>query len=186
MRRWLSDTDGAKSKYSEKTFLQCHFASHKSHMHLPGTELEPPRLEAGDKPPELWHSLRIGMEDRGGAWTACVRKRQVLWGGRLLGGTESAPEPACGFLLNRDVEHLIPWTRVLLEKLMVAQQVTKFPTFYKVRKFITVFSVACHDFLTSAILIHLCSHYKSSRSILVLSSRLWTDFTRSLFQRVPL
>ena len=52
MRRWLSDTDGAKSKYSEKTFLQCHFASHKSHMHFLRFELCPSEYKAPDWPAE--------------------------------------------------------------------------------------------------------------------------------------
>jgi hypothetical protein len=34
---------------------QCHFVHHKSHMTRTGLEPGPPRWEAGDKPPELWH-----------------------------------------------------------------------------------------------------------------------------------
>jgi hypothetical protein len=35
---------------------QCHFVYHKSHMSWPGLQPGPPRWEAGDQPPELWHS----------------------------------------------------------------------------------------------------------------------------------
>jgi len=36
------------------------------------------------------------------------------------------------------------WSRVLLEKLTICQQVTKFPTFYGTRRFITAFTSAHH------------------------------------------
>jgi hypothetical protein len=39
---------------------------------------------------------------------------------------------------------LTPWSRVLLEKLIGLQLVTKFPTFYGTRRFITAFTSACH------------------------------------------
>jgi hypothetical protein len=32
-----------------------HFVHHKSHMTWRELEIGPPRWEAGDKPPELWH-----------------------------------------------------------------------------------------------------------------------------------
>jgi hypothetical protein len=35
---------------------------------------------------------------------------------------------------------MTPWSRVLLEKLIVAQPVKKFPAFYGIRRFITVFT----------------------------------------------
>jgi len=38
--------------------------------------------------------------------------------------------------------YLNPWSRVLLEKLIVAQLVKKFPAFYGTRSFITVFTTA--------------------------------------------
>jgi hypothetical protein len=38
---------------------QCHFVHHKSHMTLPGIEPGPPRWEAGDYPPELWHGQLV-------------------------------------------------------------------------------------------------------------------------------
>jgi hypothetical protein len=39
---------------------------------------------------------------------------------------------------------LIPWSRVLLEKLKVTQLVKKFPAFYGTHRFITVFIRAHH------------------------------------------
>jgi hypothetical protein len=41
-------------------------------------------------------------------------------------------------------EDLTPWGRVLLEKLIVAQIVRKFPTFYVAQRFITMFTGAHH------------------------------------------
>jgi hypothetical protein len=41
-------------------------------------------------------------------------------------------------------DHLPPWRRVLLEKLIVAQLVNKFSVFYGIRSFITVFTRARH------------------------------------------
>jgi hypothetical protein len=37
-----------------------------------------------------------------------------------------------------------PWSRILLEKLTVIQQVTKFPAFNGRRKFVTMFKKPCH------------------------------------------
>jgi hypothetical protein len=39
---------------------------------------------------------------------------------------------------------LTPWSRVLLEKLIVLQLVKKFPAFYGTRRFITAFITAHH------------------------------------------
>jgi hypothetical protein len=39
---------------------------------------------------------------------------------------------------------LIPWSRVLLEKLTGSQLVKKFPAFYGTRRFITAFTKARH------------------------------------------
>jgi len=51
----------------------------------------------------------------------------------------------CGFTqsLQADAGHnlnnlLTPWSRVLLEKLIVTQLVKKFPTFYGTQRFITI------------------------------------------------
>ena len=49
---------------------------------------------------------------------------------------------------------LIPWNRVLLEKLTGLQLVKKLPTFYGTRRFITVFTSARHLTLSSARSIH--------------------------------
>ena len=45
---------------------------------------------------------------------------------------------------------LIPWSRVLLEKLTVSQLVKQFPTFDGTRRFITTFTRARHLSLSSA------------------------------------
>ena len=42
---------------------------------------------------------------------------------------------------------LIPWSRVLPDKLTVRQLITKFPAFYGTCKFITAFTRARHLFL---------------------------------------
>jgi hypothetical protein len=42
-----------------ETLLQCHFVNHKSLMNWPGLEAGPPKWEAGDYSPELWHGLSI-------------------------------------------------------------------------------------------------------------------------------
>ena len=39
---------------------------------------------------------------------------------------------------------LTPWSRVLLEKLTGLQLVQKFPTFYRTRRFMNTFTIACH------------------------------------------
>jgi len=39
---------------------------------------------------------------------------------------------------------LTPWSRVLLEKLTGSQLVTKFPTIYETRRFMTAFTRDCH------------------------------------------
>ena len=43
---------------------------------------------------------------------------------------------------------LIAWNRVLLEQLIGAQLIKKFRAFYGAQNFITMFTVACHLFLT--------------------------------------
>jgi hypothetical protein len=45
---------------------QCHFVHKKSHMTWPAIEPGPPRWEAGDLPPELWH----GQLKRNSAFSA--------------------------------------------------------------------------------------------------------------------
>jgi hypothetical protein len=45
---------------------------------------------------------------------------------------------------NTFLEQLTSWITMLLEKLMIAQPVKKFPAFYGTRKFIIVFKIACH------------------------------------------
>ena len=47
-------------------------------------------------------------------------------------------------LSSLDSYLLVPWSRVLLEKLTVPQLVKNFPAFYRTRKFITVFTSARH------------------------------------------
>jgi hypothetical protein len=48
------------------------------------------------------------------------------------------------------IHQLAVWSRLLAEKLIVAQLVKKFPAFYEVRKVITVFTTAGHKTLSGA------------------------------------
>ena len=41
-------------------------------------------------------------------------------------------------------KYITPWSRVLLEKLMVSQPVKEFSPFYETRRFITAFTRASH------------------------------------------
>ena len=56
---------------------------------------------------------------------------------------------------------LIPWTRVLLEKLTGSQLVKKFPAFYELRRFITAYARALHLSLSWASSIRLLRSYQS-------------------------
>jgi hypothetical protein len=42
------------------------------------------------------------------------------------------------------IYRLTPWSRILLQKLIVPHLVKKFPAFYGTQRFITVFTTACH------------------------------------------
>ena len=72
---------------------------------------------------------------------------------------------------------LIPWSRVLLEKLIGFQLVKKFLTFYRTRRFITAFTSAHHLSLSWASWIQ----SNSWRSILVLSYHLRLGLPSGLF-----
>jgi hypothetical protein len=48
--------------------------------------------------------------------------------------------PSIASCLFDQIHLLTPWSRVLLEKLTGSQLVKKFPEFYGIRKFITVFT----------------------------------------------
>jgi hypothetical protein len=101
---------------------------------------------------------------------------------------------SCNILL------LIPWSRVLLEKLIVFQLVKKYPEFYWSRKFIIVFTTARHRFLTWARCIQSTpSHQISPRFILILffhlslglpsamchlSHHLWFDHPNNILWRI--
>jgi hypothetical protein len=66
---------------------------------------------------------------------------------------------------------LIPWSRFFLEKLIVTQLIKKFLTFYGTRRFINVFTTACHWFLSWTRCIQSTTSYPLSlRSALILSS----------------
>ena len=76
----------------------------------------------------------------------------------------------------------IPWSRVLLEKLIGFQLVKKFPEFYWTRKFITAFTSAHHLSLSWASSIQsTLPHPNSWRSILILSSHLRLGLPSRLF-----
>ena len=68
---------------------------------------------------------------------------------------------------------LTPCRRVLLEKFTVFQLVTKFPSFYGTRRFITAFRSARHISLSWVSLIQsITSHPTSWRSVLIVSFHL--------------
>jgi hypothetical protein len=70
-------------------------------------------------------------------------------------------------LSHYEIRGLTPWSKVLLEKLTVTQPVKKLPTFYKNRKFFTVFTTARYCSLSWARWIQSTpSHPISLRSIL--------------------
>jgi hypothetical protein len=50
--------DRGKAKNSDRNVSQCHFVHHKSLVDWHRREPDPPRWEAGDWPPELWHGRR--------------------------------------------------------------------------------------------------------------------------------
>jgi len=76
---------------------------------------------------------------------------------------------------------LTPWRRVLLQKLRVIQLAKKLPSFYGIRRSITVFTT-CHWPLSWARWIQSTpSHAISLRSILMLSSHLWLGHPNGLF-----
>jgi len=80
---------------------------------------------------------------------------------------------ALGKALKLQASGLTPWGRALLEKIIVAQLVKKFPTFYGTRRFIIVFtrarqwSLSCSRWIQST-----ASHPSSVRYILRLSAYL--------------
>jgi hypothetical protein len=81
------------------------------------------------------------------------------------------------------VERLTPWSRIMLQKLMVAQLVKKFPAFRETWSFITVFTTACHWSLSWDTWIHsIASHTICVRYVLILPSHLRLGFPSCLFR----
>jgi len=77
---------------------------------------------------------------------------------------------------------MTPWSRVLLEKLTVAQPVKTFPAFYGTWRFITVFTRAHHWPVSWARCIQSTTlHPSFLRSSLILSSHLRLGLTSGLF-----
>jgi hypothetical protein len=77
---------------------------------------------------------------------------------------------------------LTPWSPVLLEKPLIAQLFKNFPTFYRTRRFITMFTRVFHWSLSWARSIQSISlHLISLQSILILFSYLRLGLPRCLF-----
>ena len=74
---------------------------------------------------------------------------------------------------------LTPWNRVLLEKLTASQLLKEFPVFYWTRRFITAFTSARYQSLSSTQ--SMPSHPTSWRSILILSFHLRQSLPSGLF-----
>jgi hypothetical protein len=77
---------------------------------------------------------------------------------------------------------LTPWSRILLQKLIVTQLVKKFPALYGTRRYITVFTRALHWFLSCVGWIRSTpSHPISLKFTLILSSHLRVGLPTGLF-----
>ena len=77
---------------------------------------------------------------------------------------------------------LIPWCRVILEKLTDLQLVKKFPAFHGTRRFITALKSVRHLSLSWALPIQsMYPHPTSWRSILILSTHLRLGLPSGLF-----
>jgi hypothetical protein len=90
--------------------------------------------------------------------------------------------PRLSFLPSLLTYLLTPWSRVLLEKLTGFQLVTKFPTFYGTRRFITVFTSTRHLSPSRASSIQYIPPYPTSwRPILILFSQLCLGLPSGFF-----
>jgi hypothetical protein len=80
------------------------------------------------------------------------------------------------------MKHLTPWSRVVLETLIVTHLVKKSLTFYETRRFITVYTRTRRWSLSRSRCIESSpSHVMSVTSILILSSLLCLGLPRGLF-----
>jgi len=109
-----------------------------------------------------------------------VRRRWTTRACRAMGQKKMVTKMRCGTsvgTVNRltylPTYLLIPWSRVLLERLTGSQLVKKFPAFYGTRRFITIFTSTEHIFLSWARATQsMTPHPTAWRSILVLSTHL--------------
>ena len=83
--------------------------------------------------------------------------------------------------MRSHITYLIPWCRVLLEKLTGLQLVKKFPSFHRTRRFITTLTSVRHLSLSWANPIQsIYPHPTSWRCVLILSTHLRLGFPSGL------
>ena len=124
--------------------------------------------------PETQHNIRI--------WTKSLVtspwKTQILHNSRLHAISHMNIQWSSQINTNQ----LIPWGRVLSEKLIIPQLIKKFPTFYGTPRFVTTFTSTCHLSLSWSWQIQsMPDHLTSWKSILIFYSHLYLGFLNSPF-----